>query len=391
MVKGLSRIEWRVISISLLLMMLCAFLLANERALSWLGLNSGQSEIGAHFKTAAGDVRTKFESSTVWTKAKSEIRVGDSIFVGEGGRAEIELVSGARVELPSKAIFRLIKMEGIPCLDMLAGTFIWRFSGPQAVAIKGARATLTGRDAGVEITVDGGADEHKVKTLTGEAQLQMERALAGPDEGRAPHILPAANAKHFYIWRLEDFYSLDDQKLTPRAEPSQEVPLEVTLNWEHPSSGPFSLQLARTTDLTQERRFYSTVDPTYTLEKAFIGANYWRVAFASQAWSAVAQFTVEGRYLDVRVEPAAQEHKVNLRASQDVMLRWNFSSEMAAYIAELSPDAKFSVGQTESRYLTSPEFVQEFSKSSVIYARMRGVNNRQELTEWSPVARIVAR
>lgn len=393
MLKGLNRIEWRVLSISLLLMMACAFLLANEKALNWLGLNNGPSEVVARVLTYVGDVRVQSENSRQWSKVRREIRLGDSLFVGEDGRMEIELSSKARLEVPSKAILRFRKMEGIAIVDMIAGTFVWRFSGPQAVAVKGARATLAGgSEAAVEIVLDGVTDEHRVRTLTGEAQLQIETStLSAPQEGRAPEVVAQQSSRHFYLWRLQDFFTLVDQTVKWRSDVPFELEVEIQLNWEHPSGGPFNLQLARTESLTGERRFYSTVDPTFTLERAFLGDNYWRVAFADHAWSVVQKFTVEGRFLDSRVEPAQKDVRLNLRSNGEVLLRWNFSSDMAAYVAELNPNPNFPKETSQLRYLTAPEFVQDFSKPGVLYVRMRGLNSRQELTDWSAPMRVQAR
>lgn len=391
MIKGLNKTEWRVLSISLLLMMSCAFLLANEKALVWLGFASGPSEVAARVQTTAGEVRVQSENSDQWREARREIHVGDSVFIGEDSRMEIELNSGARMEVPGKALFRIRKIEGISSVDMLAGTFVWRFSGPQAAAVRGVRATLNGREAGLEIVLDATSDEPRIRTLTGEAQLQIEKRESSAVQGLAPEVPVDENSRHFYLWRLDDFFALADQTIQWRTDSVDEVGLEITLNWEHPSAGPFNLQLAKTESLTGERRFYSTVDPSYTLEKAFLGENYWRVAFMDQAWSKVQKFVVEGRFLDSRIEPSEKEIRVNLRSSREILLRWNFSSSMAAYIAELSSEAAFPKDKSQLRYLTTPEFVQEFAKPTVLYARMRGLNSRQELTDWSPVRRIQAR
>ncbi len=391
MIQGFTKTEWRVISVSLLLMMVCAFLLTNDKALEFLGVGASGAEPGARFLTMTGDVRIKTDDATKWVKAKGTVFIGESIFIGEGGAAELELNSGARLSVPSKAIFRIVRVEGIPSLDMLAGKFVWTFSGPQAVAVKGARGTLTGQNATVEIFVDAGATEHQVKSLSGEGQLQIDKTAFAPDEAQAPEALAGANTTFFYVWRLDDYYTLNDQLLAVKPKPLPEVPVEVILNWQHPSSGPFNVQLSPTQDLTKERRFYSTVDPSVTLEKAFLGENYWRVAFANTAWSKVQKFTVQPRYLDAKIEPALREYKVNLRSQSEQMLRWNFSSDMASYIAEISPDDKFLEGRTELKFLNAPEYVQDLLRPGIYYARMRGLNVRQELTDWSPVSKIIAR
>lgn len=391
MIKGFTKTEMRVISISLVLMMLCAFLLANDRALNFLGITTATQESVARILTVTGDVRIKPDDAAKWSKAKSTVNIGDNIYVGDNSSAELELTSGAKVSVPAKAIFRIVRLEGIPCFDMLAGKFIWTYSGPQAVAVKGARGILSGDSATVEVSVDAGATDHQIKTIAGNPQLQLDKTASAPDETVAPKALPGANPVVFYVWRLEDYYLIDDQKLTPREKIASEVPLEVTLNWEHPSSGPFDIQISPASDLTKERRFYSTVDPSVTLEKAFLGENFWRVAFANTAWSQVQKFKVEPRYVEAKIEPAAKELKVNLRAQGEQMLRWNFSDNMSTYIAEVSSDANFAPGKTELKYLNAPEFVQEFPKPGIVYTRMRGLNVRQELTDWSPVTKVIAR
>lgn len=100
---------------------------------------------------------------------------------------------------------------------------------------------------------------------------------------------------------------------------------------------------------------------------------------------------VQTNKLDVRVEPAAQEYKLNLRESSNLMLRWNFSQEMASYIAEKSIDEHFAAGATEAKNLLAPEFVFEITAPGIVYWRMRGVNAQQQLTEWSRPLKVIAR
>ena len=392
---GFNKTEWRVLNISIVLMMLCAFILSNDRVLGKIGgvwssgrrLSSPMGEI----TEAKGDTRIKLESAKEWRKATGTVYLGDNIFSGEDGSIHIRIKPGVEVRLSSTGIMRFALIGGFPCVDMLMGQFHWLITGEQCVAIQGARGILSGQQATVDVRVDSGATEPKIKVTSGQGGLQLNKNFSGPDELQAPVSAVTPNSVYFYVWRMDDFYQVVDQRVTARDKVPLAVPIEIVLNWEHPvAPGPFTVQTAGSHDFTKERSFYSTTDLSFTLDKALLGENFWRVSFNNLAWSEVRSFKVEPRFIEVKLQPLRKDPFIRLKSVSQVLIKWMVSEPMAGFVVEVSDDERFSPGRVASRWLSAPELVLEAEKPGIQFARIRALNSRQEISDWSPVVKIAA-
>jgi len=389
--EGFSKSEWRVLNVSLVLMMACAFVLSNDRVLAKLGGGSGRRHSVAEVAESQGDVRVKADTAKAWRKPEKKIYLNEVMWLGDDARVLLRLRPGVELRAGGKALFRMALIEGIPSVDMIAGEFDWLITGEQSVGIKGVRGILSGRQATVTIQVDPSLEEPKVRLTSGAGALELTRSYSGPDEAQAPVASQTANSIYFYVWRLEDFYKVAEQRVTARERAPVEVPMDIPLNWDHPvAAGPFSVQLAATEDFTRERRFFTSGEVTHTLDKALLGDNYWRVSFNNLSWSSIRMFRVEPRFLEAPVTPVKKEYRMRLRQVSQARVQWTVPDPMAGFVAELSGDTAFESGKTQHRWLSAPELIVEMDKPGVQYVRLRAFNSRQEISDWSPVVKVVA-
>lgn len=387
---GFTRAEWRVLNISFVLMMICAFLLSNERLLSriWPTGGAGVTEALGEISRSQGDVRIKSAGGAM-RPAEGSLRLGEVVAVGADGNLAVKVRPGVELQAAPNSLFRLTLIEGLPLFDLLGGKFIWNVRGDFEISVKGERAVLKGEPAVLEIELASGLEEPVVKTTSGRGAFQLRKAIAGPD-AQAPAAAPMPNEVYFYVWRLEDLYSVSNRTLEPKAGEPERVPTEIILNWQHSSAhGPFSVQLSRSMEFTGAKDFFNTSDQTFTLEKAFLGANYWRVSFNDLYWSEVRGFKVEARFLELALKPLKAELQADSEA--DVEVRWEPSEPMHSYIAEYSQDAGFPQGQTQRNWLPAPVLKTQLPVKGRWFARLRGLNARNEISDWSPPVRILIR
>lgn len=389
--KGFSRAEWRVINVSLVLMMLCAFALSNERVMSLLGGSHPRREQIAELLEAKGDVRVKFEASKVWADPEKSLLLGDVVWVNEGAAVHVRLRPGVEFRAAGRALFRLPLLEGVPSVDMISGRFDWLIDGEQSVGVRGTRGRLAGRQLGITVELAQDTPEPQVRVTSGQGGLEAGRPRSGPEAEDAPVPALTANNLFHYVFRLNDFYQIENQRLILRRELPRDVPVEVPLNWEHPVvSGPFRIQLAGTEDFSSDRRFLSSGEPGLVLETALLGDNYWRVTYNGLAWSDARMFRVEGRFLDVTLKPERREVLIRLRETRQALVKWRPSEPMAGFVAEISSDAAFAPEKTDTLWLTVPETAIEAELPGSRFVRVRAFNDRQELGDWSPAVKVSA-
>lgn len=376
--EGFSRRESRVLNISFLLMMICALLLSNERLLVRLTMPSARTLLDKiEFVVSEGDVR----------------RSGDMVVVGSGGKVSVRVRPGAEFICSGESAFRMALIEGVLMVDLLGGEFVWTVNGEHEMAVRGERALVSGSPAVLNIRVGDG--EPVVRTVSGRGLFQFKRALAGPVDGEAPVPAPMSNPVYFYVWHMSDFYSVAGQKVERRgaALVVPPVSLDVIVNWEHPEAhGPFSVQLASSSDFTGEKLFFNTTDQTFTLDRVFLGENHWRVSYSDLYWSDIRSFKVEPRFLELAFKrDGVSGGGVAAGVGSDVVLKWTPSELVSGYLVEVSVAENFAPERSSLQWLPVAELKTAFDQPGVRFARIRGVNARNEISDWSAPVKIVVR
>lgn len=390
--EGFSRGEWRVLNFSLMCMMLCAFLLSNPRVLLRVGdlLEPDRRMPFATLGEIKGDVRVKRENAREWSSPRANISVGEVLITGDAGRVRMKVANDIEVHVAPKSLLRVILLEGRPTIDLVSGAFDWLITGEQPVAVRGASGVLMGRQATVHVQIEEGA-EPEVRVTSGEGVLQYHGQVGSPDDTSPPVSSAMANEVYFYIWHLEDFYRIEDQRLLRREKPPMEVALEIPLNWDHPvSAGPFTVQTSGSYDFTENRRFYTAASLGITIDHASLGENFWRVGYNNLNWSQVRSFRVDARFAEVAVKPIARELSIRLQSTNQVLAKWECAEAMAGFVAEVSTDENFAEEKTNTRWLSAPEIVVEAESKSIQFVRLRAFNSRQEISDWSKPVRVRA-
>jgi hypothetical protein len=377
--EGFTSAEWRVLNLSFVFMMICAFLLSNERVLGRLTFaRSGNAlSVMGELHTASGDLRVK-SAAGEWRSGTGPLYLGEAVVAGRDGRATVRLRPGVELQMHPESLLRLALIEGVPLMDLLAGRFSWSVSGEFELAVKGERALLRGQPAEIEVLVGPGLAEPVVKTMTGRGNFQFRRSIAGPQDAQAPVAAPMPNPVYFYVWQLGDFYLVDNQRVARAGATPVQVRLDLVVNWEHSAQqGPFTVQLSSSPEFSNVKDFFTTADQTHTLEKVFLGENFWRVSFEDFYWSQVQTFKVEPRFLELA-----------LKAKPGGGAEWEPSETMAGYIAEVSPSEDFAPENSEFKWLAGPRYPLDPGGRGPLFVRIRGINGRNQISDWSQPVKV---
>lgn len=140
---------------------------------STFGLSPQQMKTVGKINTQVSDTRIKSRRAFHWNSAGANqaIRTGDSLFTGEKSHAQVELDSGATLEVGENSLVTFAEVNGIqvPRLDL--GDFKLKSNGRQQVLIRGELTQIDSSNSNLQIKIEE-KKAPEIVLLAGTAQVE---------------------------------------------------------------------------------------------------------------------------------------------------------------------------------------------------------------------------
>ncbi len=381
--QGLSKIEMRLFSLSLLGLAVCSFLIANESALSWLNFKKKVSFERSVRMGRVLEVSGEININRGVDLAAEIISPGRELFLGEafrvppGSRLSFELETGQKIIASDNSYFRFSEFSEGKMVSFDSGVFRMTIDGSLRIGLNGEATDLRAHKAEVQIRSYPGGSA-RVEALSGEVQVIRVRA-----SDLDPPKIVQGQTSYIHIWKFEDLYEKGRSLLLRRGEPVREISLERQLMWTHVSEGPFSVQISRRSDFSSEREFLTVPVPNMIFHKFPVGELFVRVSADHRLWSEPAQFVVEGRLLSDSVVL-----RLSHVSGNDASFSFLADQKIKSFVLEISEREDFPFDATKVFLIRDSKYAHAFTLAGTYYARARGFNDNEELTEFSQVSKL---
>lgn len=190
-----SKIERRLIALALLLMAALLILLRFDhffaKDASWF--SSEEHEIGV-VAEGQNDIRYKRRSGFSWVNSvpRQGLASGDSLFVGAGSAAQVQLAKGGSFHLGENSLITFARLKDEDVADLQRGNLRVKVHGEMRIAVRGRWTRVKGEHADIQIrSLKSQAPE--IQVLSGDAEITVEQAekpvrLAENQSWRIPEI-----------------------------------------------------------------------------------------------------------------------------------------------------------------------------------------------------------
>ncbi|MBL7715788.1 MAG: FecR domain-containing protein [Bdellovibrionales bacterium] len=170
-----DRLDRWIFGIALLLFLAASYLILDDRILFRGAGNAGLGEAIATLYRKDNDVRRRLETDVAFMPiANSEpVFAGDAVFTGTRSEADVVFNDGSKVTIEAGSLVVVQMTNDAAKLNIEKGALTGKLSGNKALAIVagGQTSTLTGKDAQVQINVDG-KNGTQMAVLSGNAELK---------------------------------------------------------------------------------------------------------------------------------------------------------------------------------------------------------------------------
>ena len=351
-----------VICLSLIGLIFASLLLFNEDLYDrFIGGSTEESS-----KTLMGVVTekvndTRFKSSVriqwVNAKKKQNVRDGDSLFTGNNSRSHVALTDGNEMTLDQNT---LVVFNQTKLMDLNMGNFRFKVQGKMTLAVQGHKTVIEGDGSDIQIIVPKEkGSKPQIRLLRGQASVQVQgkpRQLLTPQKIETLPIVITDEA----IRKIASVMS--NEPATEVVQPTQQ-PQQVTA----PTPPPIQrhLQLYDVFELNAEKML-------------------------------VRRATV----LDSARESLPLDETVSLTSSQSepialsedgahIKLSAVGPSDIHGYVYEVSTDREFSTERTRAKWNRDGNLALRFEAPGTFYYRVRGANQKTELTHVSDPIQVV--
>ncbi|MBX3021599.1 MAG: hypothetical protein KF799_07975 [Bdellovibrionales bacterium] len=176
-----------------------------------------------------------------------------------------------------------------------------------------------------------------------------------------------------YVWKMTDLYERENGRWRRRAEPGRQVSAVFDLAWDDGKAT--RLQLSGDRHFSGSRIHFVTSAAGFSIDKMYLGENFWRISRDGLRWSESLSFVVE---------PETLPDQVRVKASKG-RLHFSSSTKIRTYVLEFSRQPEFASASTFVFHTQQTEFAWDMRQLG--YLRARGVDAKGELTEYSPVVK----
>lgn len=295
------------------------------------------------------DTRFKSSNTLAWVNArkKQNVRIGDGIFTGAKSRSHVALKDGNGVTIDenSLVVFRESKE-----VDLGIGNFRLKIGGTVKLSVLGQQTTIESDGSEIQFIVpkEKGA-KPLVRLLSGNASVQVQgrpRQTLTPQKIEILPLIETAPRKSASVPEQETAAARPESTPAPNPEPVRRLQLYDIFETKEDKS------LWRRSEISEK------VNALLPLEN---------------------QISLSSSYSEPTAL-SAQGIPVTLTAS---------GAAVDGYVYEVSADETFPAELTRAKWNREGRLAMQLVKPGTFYYRVRGVNQKTELTQTSNLVKIV--
>ncbi len=423
MKMSLTKTDRRLIACALLALLLVAPLLISQEYYNFVfGSRNNRakgSEIGQVI-LAKHDIRLKDSMNFDWNSASvnANIYSGDSLFVGRNSNSQVSLKRGGKIDLGENTMVTFTETEGEIAPGLQVGNFKITVQGKMKVILDGKLTEFVGNGAELEVSTAPGS-RTKVKVTKGNIQLKRKNELqklktisSGQTEflderGTAsvanlppePAVVvppplvavePPPPARYAYTYKIEDFYRVSGSLLWVKPAPPTEVNFKVSVPVAgQTGSEKMVLQQSAEKEFKSQHAFETTA-ASLELPTAYLGSNYLRTTKTGSSWKPAGNFDLDAAFVpEMNLQFVFDQEQVPLLTSEIAVVGHVVAQKpYPAYILETSLTPQFAENETSATMLTTSQRAFIFRSAVTRYYRIRGINDQNEITDLSPIAKL---
>lgn len=396
-----DRMDRALVALSLLGLLLCGVVLSNDRIFQFLfgSSHTSSAPIIGEITFAKNDTRRRSADFPAWEKAKVEqrIRLGDSVFTGEGSRSQVSLGSGGHVDLDQNSLVKFTTIDNIEVPDLALGNFSVNVNGKMKLAVGGEIVDVTGAGA-VQVIVQNGA-KPKFRLLKGSARLgsqdlELNRvaSLGGPVQVAESKILPHDFEQALvHTDELYDVFENRSGKLVRRDRQKTIFNFPVAVKWslEGKPSQVFG-QVSPMENFSSIPDFFRSPAQTLsgTFRKTNLGQNFYRLSTDGKTWTKPQTFDVQTKYLESSAPHLKlASHKFFILENQ-VTISAQIESDLPHTVVEMSSSPDFPASESNAVWLSEKSFSLSVQEPKTVFLRAWGVNKDLQITAASAAIRV---
>ena len=419
--NGFTKTEKRIFAGALLIALICLAVFTSDSLFRSIfsseSRRSNAEQIGT-IENLTRDVRFKSARTFEWDQANPTqgIHLGDALYAGDKSKAKITLGSGKSVELQSNSLIRFTEIDGQKLSDLQFGNFRVKIDGTMKVAIHGVATTIEGdgAEADLEISQTG---PPQIKVIKGQITTHASNKPSAPKKKFIAKAEPApmnlveepvpvkpepvisspvpvelASLVSYHL-KLYDLYSASGERLIPNPNPlPRSAAVSLKLAWETNFPSTVEFEIASDNMFSVGAQRTSTNKQIYTPDSVNIGPNFWHVRSVGGPWSKTQSFEVATSLVAGSPRFANAKYSLNLlNGAAPFSLNWTSASGESSkswngYVLEVSTTPEFLEASTNRIWKKTPQADFTFHLTGQRFVRVRGVNEKNQLTDFSDIA-----
>lgn len=370
------------------------------------------------------DTRRQQEGTLGWEQAKNKqsIHLGDSVFTGSKSRSQVSFVEGGYVDLGENTLLTFTKVKNEKLPNLAEGNFRLQVHGEMKLAIAGEVTEIKGDRTEVQVFMDKKINKPQLKVLKGKAlvkqgsapavelKINQVSALRPPnripssvteteleavkiEEPKTVQTLQQADETIFYISKFYDFYERKENAIVRRDQRPNYVSFQKKLSWiTQGDVQKVSGQLSSTSEFDKSVLPFETSQKEFSLNQVFLGENHWRLSLDSKNWLPASKFFVKSAFLPNDTLKIAFPQSTYAMFNQPISIKGVIQApaDITNFVFEFSRVPSFPNGKTNIHWLSKNQLSLKLNSRGSYYLRVRGVNQKMEITDFSEVVEIKA-
>lgn len=371
------------------------------------------------------DTRHQQLGTLSWQPAqnKQQVHLGDSIFTGARSRSQVTFAKdGGHVDLGENTLLVFGKVQNVEVPNFIEGNFRLQVKGEMKIAIAGEVTQIKGENSEVQIFMDKKVKKPQLKVLKGKAIVKQGTAPAVelktnqvsalrvpasiPSSIKEPELeavkieelktvqtLQPADETLFYTSQLYDFYEKKDNLLARKDQRPSYVNFQKKLSWV--TQGDVQKiwgQLSSTPGFDKSVLPFESSEKEFTLNHAFLGENHWKLSIDNKNWTTASKFFVKSTLLPIEHLKVTFPQSTYAIFNQPININGIIEAPVGIsnFVFEFSRSPDFPTTATRIHWLAKNQLSLKINTPGNYYLRVRGVNQKMEITDFSNVIEIKA-